>query len=256
MDLIAMPDSENVNDLPAGAAAYLGYADGDKPTAVQLAGLFPEAHRVILTVTGGTLEADGCDAETGDLTPESAAEWVARKLDSAPGSRPVIYASVSWMPAVLGALEQNDIPRDLVRLLSAHWTKEPHVCGPASCGAIDIPMDGTQWTASYRLASGPVIDMSWLNADFFQTQPASTETEKIVQELGIVRQGATGETVKTVQGLCLARGYLVGPMGTDDIDGVFGPDTEAAVKRLQSHSKLAVDGVVGPLTWPVLLGIA
>jgi hypothetical protein len=39
-----------------------------------------------------------------------------------------------------------------------------------------------------------------------------------------------------------------------DADGLFGRDTEAAVKRFQREQGLDDDGVVGPLTWAALLG--
>jgi Putative peptidoglycan binding domain/Transglycosylase SLT domain len=39
-----------------------------------------------------------------------------------------------------------------------------------------------------------------------------------------------------------------------EVDGLFGRDTESAVKRLQREHGLDDDGIVGPLTWAALLG--
>jgi peptidoglycan hydrolase-like protein with peptidoglycan-binding domain len=37
------------------------------------------------------------------------------------------------------------------------------------------------------------------------------------------------------------------------IDGVFGKETEEAVKRAQKENGLAADGIVGPYTWAALM---
>lgn len=256
MSNIPMPDSTIVGNLPVGYPAYLGYADGEFATAAELAGRFPDALRVILTVTGRTIDCDGADSEREDLTAAGAAAWASRKLAADPGSRPVIYASVVGEPgygmrSVLTELASRRIRRGEVRLLSAHYGAGEHICGPSTCELISVAMDGTQWTDTFRSGNDD-IDMSALAPDFFSH---ATETEKIVQQLGIARQGDTGEKVKTVQALCNARDK---PNGAAPlvIDGVFGTETRAAVVWYQRAARIPADGVVGPQTWPVLLGIA
>lgn len=249
---IACPDSTRVADLPSGFPAYLGYADGNDPTAAELRARFPAAEHIILTVTGGTFACNGADVEPGNLSAASGARWAAGYLNGRHGLAPVLYASTIGqtgfgMQAVIRELSARNISRGEVRLLSAHYGDGPHVCGPNSCRLIDTEMDGTQWTDKAQGLGGSVIDMSMLAADFFGTL---TPTEQLVQELGIVRKGATGAAAKTVQGLVNARGLPT------VIDGVFGPVTEAEVKNLQHSAGITADGIVGPATWPVLLGVA
>jgi peptidoglycan hydrolase-like protein with peptidoglycan-binding domain len=255
---LAMPDSTNVNQLPAGYDAYLGYADGNWPTGAALARMFPEANLVILTVAGGlgahgVRVSPGTDVEPMDLTAADGAAWVHGRAD-----RPVIYASIEGKPGygmkdVRDALAKIGVPRAAVRLLSAHYGFGPHICGPHSCDLSDIEMDGTQWTNTWNNGNGAFIDMSMLADDFFS--PALTETERLVQELGTVSPGTTSNAVKTVQGLCNAR-EAGGPVTPLKIDGIFGTATLQMVKGLQQRGGITVDGIVGPQTWPVLLGVA
>jgi len=91
----------------------------------------------------------------------------------------------------------------------------------------------------------------------------------------LVRQGAQQHPVKTLQYLLRARGHnltvdgIFGPQ-TDaavrafqqqrglQVDGIFGPDTDAAVRGFQQALHLdipsvTVDGIVGPVTWQALV---
>ena len=68
-----------------------------------------------------------------------------------------------------------------------------------------------------------------------------------IQPWPVVRRGANGHPVRTLQHLLRAHGQQV------SVDGAFGPLTEAAVKAVQTASGLTADGVVGPQTWPRLI---
>lgn len=61
-----------------------------------------------------------------------------------------------------------------------------------------------------------------------------------------IRNGSTGSSVTEAQCLLNSHGASL------EVDGKFGPATEAAVRSFQSSRGLAVDGVVGPITWGAL----
>jgi peptidoglycan hydrolase-like protein with peptidoglycan-binding domain len=63
----------------------------------------------------------------------------------------------------------------------------------------------------------------------------------------LVQQGDQHHPVRTLQYLLRARGHGVA------VDGIFGPDTDAAVLAFQKEHGLAVDGIVGPHTWSALI---
>ena len=66
----------------------------------------------------------------------------------------------------------------------------------------------------------------------------------------VLKKGSKGNTVKALQILLAGNGCSVGKYG---VDGDFGGDTEAAVRRFQSKKEITVDGIVGPATWSALL---
>lgn len=63
----------------------------------------------------------------------------------------------------------------------------------------------------------------------------------------ILQRGDTGSDVRTVQTALTRAGYAPGR-----IDGIFGSNTERAVKQFQRVLGLRQDGIVGPRTWEFL----
>jgi peptidoglycan hydrolase-like protein with peptidoglycan-binding domain len=59
-----------------------------------------------------------------------------------------------------------------------------------------------------------------------------------------LRRGDEGQQVKVLQKL----------LGGLTVDGIFGGNTETAVKEYQTAKGLTADGICGPLTWDALLG--
>lgn len=64
----------------------------------------------------------------------------------------------------------------------------------------------------------------------------------------ILRRGMHGPAIVRLQERLKSLDFYQG-----SLDGIFGPDTEAAVQQAQRHYQLSPDGVVGPATWSVLL---
>jgi hypothetical protein len=153
--------------LTSDADAYLGYTDGNWPTYAAVLARFPSKPVLSMAVFASGL-AEGYDGEPGDITPAAMPGCVRKSL--AAGYRlPVVYASVSNVPAYLAALHAAGLAQGSdFRLLSAHYGSGQHVCGPATCGWPGVPAcDGTQWTDAGAGAAGSLIDLSALNDDFF-----------------------------------------------------------------------------------------
>ena len=65
----------------------------------------------------------------------------------------------------------------------------------------------------------------------------------------IYRLGDAGPEVHDIQQRLAALGLHV---DADELEGRFGPSTDAAVRGFQAGRSLRVDGLVGPDTWHAL----
>ena len=73
-----------------------------------------------------------------------------------------------------------------------------------------------------------------------------------------VRQGSQGDAVRGVQEEFQFRNLSGDPSKGLQVDGIFGPKTDAAVRGFQQalHQdipSITVDGIVGPSTWQALV---
>jgi hypothetical protein len=161
---LVMYDTVTDGAFPRGAPAYAAYLDGqvgDQPNFSFIVAEFPNAFHLSITVDP-EVDADAADVEAGFTVPE-ALDWYGRQRARG-AQRPCLYASASTMQAgIVPLVRAGRIPRGQVRLWSAHYAGQ-HICGPGSCGAVGIGMDGTQWT---QRAWGRNLDESLLLPAFF-----------------------------------------------------------------------------------------
>ena len=108
-----------------------------------------------------------------------------------------------------------------------------------NAGVIESKVTNSKWTYWGELKG---IDYSGETPD--------TPAEEEGQLCPTIRRGSTGEFVIVCQEILVDLGYDLGP---SNVDGKFGPKTEAAVKTFQQRHGLQPDGVVGPKTWAQLL---
>lgn len=98
------------------------------------------------------------------------------------------------------------------------------------------------------------VDLDIAYDDDFTTLTASTPTKApqtlqndahgTEKNLATLRKGDTGTQVQALQKM----------LRVVAVDGEFGQYTEMAVQALQRAHKLQDDGIVGPKTWPIVIG--
>ena len=106
---------------------------------------------------------------------------------------------------------------------------------------------------SYLLTNSSIAGYGRPKYDVEKTS-VNTSGGKYMFEVPNLVKGNTGNSVKLLQRLLIGHGYSVGKAG---VDGDFGTNTEAAVKKFQKDKKINVTyaGTVGSKTWSKLIGL-
>ena len=79
------------------------------------------------------------------------------------------------------------------------------------------------------------------------TAPVPPIPRKDAEDRPTIRRGAAGNPIFLVKEIQRKLGFTA-----RQVDGSFGPLTEAAMRRFQRAHGLVPDGIVGPRTWRVL----
>jgi len=250
----------NAGFLPPGHAAGYTTGSGIVPWSAAEWAAHPGAVRIDQDPSASDKTADVLDVESGAATIGDCAPWCEAAAASyaaarRPGQRhPAVYCSQGNVTAVVNALAGGGI-KSGPSLWIANWNlTAAEATAVVEAAAGPFPVIGVQYgnRGAYDVSA---FSVPWLDAvsgdpaPAPHPAPAANWTETLMQTLPTLSQGASGEPVRTVQGLCTARHYTV------TVDGAFGPATAAAVKAVQAASRIAVDGVVGPDTWAALAAV-
>lgn len=97
-------------------------------------------------------------------------------------------------------------------------------------------------------------DGKWIDPKPYLDKDYIVAAKTVKIEMDVLKRGANGEQVETLQQLLMAKGYKMENNGkVYGADGNFGGGTENAVLEFQRKNGLEADGSVGPETWNKLL---
>lgn len=114
-----MYDAVTAANIPASAQVVAGYIDGDYAWSSEDWKRFPNATKVLITVTG-SLTGNVADVENGDMSAGQAARWIeAKQARGMHGC--TVYCTLSSLESVWAACRGH-----AYYVWVADWTGSPH----------------------------------------------------------------------------------------------------------------------------------
>lgn len=250
-------DAVTWTNLEALSGPVLGYSDGPvskwPPAAFQALGGRVAGLITVLADEGQAI----FDSEAGNAGTDRVATAVADRFQARRFS--TCYTNADNLPGLTRSLRAKGVfwtdsqfwPEPGCYL----WAAAPGVtpgrlpawCPVSPVAVQDRPMGGYDVSTTFH--GWPFVTAPPPPTPPPPPPPPPSEV-KITVQLLQVQEGNRGEVVRSLQML------LNGRIGAGlVVDGIYGPNTQAAVRRFQQADRLSVDGVAGVHTWGGLLGV-
>jgi murein L,D-transpeptidase YcbB/YkuD len=104
------------------------------------------------------------------------------------------------------------------------------------------------WVYSNDQGAPPATPVPSLTPILTPTDTATPTPPPLKRNLSLTTPRMQGGDVRMLQERLFELGYTE----VGQFDGIFGPNTDEAVRRFQEVNGLIVDGIVGPITWAQL----
>lgn len=157
------------------------------------------------------------------------------------GYRAGVYANYNWFT--------NYLDYSFLKARYSIWLAQWSSVNSLAC-------DIWQYSEKGKVSgvSGNVDMNNILNESVINGSGGSSVDCEITLKVAYLKDGITDDQVKTVQRLLNSMAYKGSDGKALTVDGIFGANTDYAVKAFQKANNVTVDGIVGSVTWKLLTG--